>query len=192
LERGDLVTLEGRRRDGVLRWAFPHYVVIDRADLVALYIPVGSTGLATASREQFWGEADPAPFEWHSHDVLRLTPVGAWHSVDLFFTPGSGFAGWYVNFQAPLERIPSGFVTCDLELDIWVEPDRAWSWKDRVEFEQSVDLGRITSREAAAIESDARRVIARCEAADAPFGDEWIGWRPDAGWGAEALETASL
>jgi hypothetical protein len=185
--RGDLVTLEGRRRDGALRWAFPHHLVIDRDDLVALYVPIGSTGLAVSSREEFWGASPPASSVWHSHDVLRLTPVGAWHSVDIFFAPGGVFRGWYVNFQSPIVRIGAGFAIADLELDIWVAPDGHWTWKDRAEFAESVELGRITRQEAAAVELEARRVIDGCESGEPPFDHEWAGWRPDPAWTPRAL-----
>jgi hypothetical protein len=188
VQRGSLITLEGRRRDGALRWAFPHYLVAESADLVSLFIPVGSTGLAPAGRGAVWDDSPPRPHRWHSYDVLRLTPVGAWHSVDCFYRQGEGFAGWYVNFQAPIARTAVGFATCDLDLDIWIEPDRSWQWKDRDEFADAVRLGHITDAEAATVEAEAALVIERCERGEAPFDGAWTDWRPDPSWCAVALD----
>jgi hypothetical protein len=190
VQRGSLITLEGRRRDGALRWAFPHYLVAESADLVSLFIPVGSSGLAPAGRGAFWDDSPPRTHRWHSHDVLRLTPLGAWHSVDCFYRPGQGFAGWYVNFQAPIRPTAAGFVTRDLDLDIWVEPDRSWRWKDRDEFADSVRLGHISPDEAAAVEAESALVIERCQRGAEPFDGTWTDWRPDPAWRAAELPAA--
>jgi hypothetical protein len=173
---------------GRRRWAFPHHLVREHAGGVELFIRAGTTGVAISSKEEFWGDGDPAPATWHSYDVLRLTPYGAWHSVDLFFEPGGAFAGWYVNFQTPLGRMPAGFAMCDLELDIWVEPDRTWQWKDRDAFEELAAEGRVTRAQRDAVEAEAAAMIRRVEAASPPFDGSRGSWRPDPGWGPLALE----
>jgi Protein of unknown function (DUF402) len=166
--------------DGRRRWAFPHHVVGQTAYRVDLFIRAGTVGVAVETKDAFWGEGEPAPFTWRSYDVLRLTPIASWHSVDLYFEPGGAFAGWYVNFQTPLERTAAGFRMCDLELDIWVEPDRSWAWKDREEFERLVGEGRITQAQRAAVERDAVDVIERIGLARAPFDDRSTTWHPGA------------
>jgi uncharacterized protein DUF402 len=120
--------------------------------------------------------------------VLRLTSWRAWHSVDLFFEPAGAFAGWYVNFQTPLERTPVGFRTCDLELDLVVSSDRAWEWKDREAFYQLVSEGHISAAERAAVEAEAAVAIERIRAGVAPFHGCWDDWRPDPSWGPLLLE----
>ena len=186
------MVLEARRNGGPVRWAFPHYLVEQRLDLVALYLPIGTRGLAPADRHAVLRGDPPLPHVWHSHDVLRLVTPGAWHSVDCFSAEGGRFAGWYVNFQVPIERRGDRFVTCDLELDIWVEPDRSWSWKDRDEYRQLIGLGLVTAAEAAAIEAEAEAVLARVQRASPPFDGSWSGWRPDPAWGPLTLPVTRL
>lgn len=50
---------------------------------------------------------------------------------------------WYVNFQHPYLRTPSGFDTLDLLLDLVITPDLSqWRWKD--EDTQARRLGVVT------------------------------------------------
>jgi predicted RNA-binding protein associated with RNAse of E/G family len=124
----------------------------------------------------------PLPHVWHGHHVLRLIERAAWHDVWLFFDARHAFAGWYVNFQVPVERRHRRLVMCDLELDISVEPDRRWRWKDRDEYRELVERGLVTAAEADAVAADAERVVARIERGHAPFDDSLTGWRPDPAW----------
>jgi hypothetical protein len=177
-----VVVLEARRNGGPVRWAFPHYVVEDRGDRVALYLPIGTEGLVPADRDAVLRGDPPVPHVWHSLHVLRLIRPGAWHDVWRCFESDGSFAGWYVNFQVPLKRQGQRLVMCDLELDIWVEPDRSWRWKDRDEYRDLIERGWVTADEAAAVAADAERVVARIEAGDPPFDDERADWRPDPAW----------
>lgn len=176
------MVLEARRNGGPVRWAFPHYVVEHRHDLVALYLPIGTEGLVPADREAVLRGDPPVPHVWHSLHVLRLIRPGAWHDVWRCFESGGSFAGWYVNFQVPVTRRGERLIMCDLELDIWVEPDRSWRWKDRDEYRDLIERGWVTAAEAAAVAADAERVVPRIEAGDPPFDDGRAGWRPDPAW----------
>jgi hypothetical protein len=44
-----------------------------------------------------------------------------------------------VNLQEPFRRSQFGFETMDLALDVIVEADRSWRWKDEDELETFVD-----------------------------------------------------
>ena len=46
------------------------------------------------------------------------------------WTPAWEFLGWYVNLEEPFRRTPLGFDVRDLQLDILVDPERKWRWKD--------------------------------------------------------------
>ena len=76
------------------------------------------------------------------------------------------FAGWYVNLQEPLRRSPLGFETDDLVLDIRIQPDGSWAWKDEDELEEAVRLGRFTEDEAQAIRAEGERVVEERPLAD--------------------------
>ena len=52
----------------------------------------------------------------------------------LFWTVEWQVKIWYVNLQAPIHRTSRGILVQDYALDIAVEPDMSWSWKDEDEF----------------------------------------------------------
>lgn len=90
--------------------------------------------------------------------------------------------GFYVNLQEPMTETPDGFETTDLFLDIVVERDLQWRWKDEDELEEAVAVGRITAREAEAVRLEGERVVADIEARRWPFDGSYDNWRPDPAW----------
>jgi hypothetical protein len=170
-------------RFGQLRRATAHLVVEDTPKRVVLHAPLGAPAkVAVSDGSPFRGQADRTwavrDSEWHSYRVLRLIRWEAWHSLELFWHEhDDSFAGWYVNIQEPLRRSPVGFDTDDLVLDIWVEPDGRWSWKDDDELDGVTELGRFTPEEAARIRAEGERVIA-----ERPWPTGWEDWSPDPSW----------
>ena len=92
------------------------------------------------------------------------------------------FTGWYVNMQEPLRREGRSFLTQDQELDIWIEPDGTWRWKDEQELLDWVPRGRFTEDEVAAIRAEGERVLAEW-----PFPTGWEEWEPDPSWAVPVL-----
>ncbi len=187
--RGDTALLRFVRY-GQVRRATPHVVVEDSDELVALYAPVGSPcKTAVWDGSPIRGQADRTwrlrDHVWDTYRVLRLMRWGQAHSLELFWEDATGaFACWYVNLQEPLRRSPVGFDTDDLVLDIWVEPDGTWRWKDEDELEEAIRLGRFTAGEAAAIRAEGERVIA-----DWPFPTGSEDWQPDPDWPTPELPS---
>jgi hypothetical protein len=170
-------------RYGKVRRASPHVVVEESPELVALHIGVGTPAkLAVWDGRPIRGQADRdwtlRDHAWNGYRVLRLIRWGDAHSLELFWREqDDSFAGWYVNLQEPLRRSRLGFDTDDLVLDVWVEPDGTWTWKDADELEEAVRLGRFTDAEAEAIRSEGERVIAA-----EPWPTGWETWQPDPAW----------
>lgn len=167
--------------------------IAEERDLPALYLPAGTRGrwptvdgrtIRDAPLERrFVPSWDTEEREWTGSDVLILPEVGAAHSVWLFWTPPERrFAGWYVNLEAPWRPTTLGFETRDHTLDLWVEPDRTWSWKDEDELEVALAVGHYSDAEAAAIRAEGERVVERIEAWSSPFCDDWEEWGPDPDW----------
>ena len=183
LQPGDPVLLRGVHR-GRIRWAMPHALVEQREDGVALYTAPGTRGKVLVDRASYAASNRLRDHVWHTHHVLRLTPWGASHSVDLFWEEGSfTFRGWYVNLQAPLRRTPLGFDTTDHDLDLVVEPDGSWWLKDEEELAAAAHVGAFSAEEVRAIHAEAQAAIRRVERRAPPFGDEsWLRWRPQAEW----------
>ena len=181
---GDTIALRGFWA-GELAWAFPHVVVHDTPELVALWLPPGARGLYPTSRDH--SALASAEREWRAGGTLRLTPPGAAHSVDLYWGESGELLGWYVNLQDPLERGPIGFDTADHILDLWVHPDRSWEWKDEHELAEVEALGFFDARKVDAIRREGERVVERVIAWAPPFCDGWEDWRPDPAWPVPAL-----
>ena len=169
-------------RYGKVRLAEPQILLQDDDGLVATYLPAGTPAKVPVTdgrplrgqADRDWGMRDHL---WQAH-ALRLMRWGAGYSLILFWRPDTGaFDGWYVNVEEPLRRSRFGFDTDDLILDIKVEPDGTWRWKDEDELEEAVRLGRFTQPESAEIRARAERVLE-----ERPWPTGWEDFRPDPAW----------
>ena len=120
---------------------------------------------------------------WHTNSRLLIARPGAAHSYSYFWiaedwTP----LGWYVDLHAPLRRTSIGFDSEDYVLDLLVNDDLSWSWKDEDEFADAIRLDRFTATQAAEIRAEGERAIAIIEAGGWPFNAGWEAWRPDPSW----------
>jgi predicted RNA-binding protein associated with RNAse of E/G family len=97
--------------------------------------------------------------------------VEVWWDIDWQLT------GWYVNLQAPLVARGSFFDTTDHALDITVEPDGTWAWKDEDDLAKMVELGVLDELAAAEVRAEGERVIA-----ERPWPTGWENWRPPEEW----------
>jgi hypothetical protein len=173
-EQGDVVVWRETWR-GEAWGAYPVRVVEDGKVATAVYIAEGT---------QFdfpgwpWGEHPWSGRAWTGHGVLVLHRPGEAFTIWHFWEePERRFAGWYVNLQEPWVRDGSAFDTCDHELDVVVDPDGSWRWKDEEKMDDWVRRGRFTSEEAAAIRREGERVVAEW-----PFPTGWEEWQPDPSW----------
>jgi hypothetical protein len=124
-----------------------------------------------------------SPTTWRETSILTLSRGGAAHSVWWFFGPELEFLGWYVNLEKPFVRWYGGTDTRDHALDVWVEPDRTWNWKDEDEFaERTGDEDFWTAEQAAAIRAEGEAAIALIEAGQYPFTGVHTDFRPDPAW----------
>ena len=114
--------------------------------------------------------------------VLTLTPHDAWHSVMLFWSLEWRFKIWYVNFQSPIRRVRQGVQLHDYALDVVVQPDMSWSWKDEDEFQVLVSRGFFGVDQVSSIRAEAARMVRTIESVGSPFCDGWEDWRPDPSW----------
>ena len=168
---------------GRVRWATPHTLVADDGARVALYVRVGTRGIRPHNPDRealrdFSGDWAHEPHVWHSANVLRVTPLGRAHSIDHYWSAGTGeFLCWYVNLQDPLRRSRLGFDTTDHALDLVVDPDGTPRWKDEDELARAVARGVFTTEEADAIRAEGERVLA-----EQPWPTGWEDWRPDPAW----------
>jgi hypothetical protein len=169
---------------GQVYFAWPVRVVEDDERHLVVYVAEGTRYTLPPGSWPF-GEAHPwAGREgWTGHGVLVRHRPGDAHAIWHFWDGEErGFAGWYVNLQAPFQRDGSAFLTQDHELDIWITPDGSWRWKDEQELEEWVGRGRFTSDEVMAIRAEGERVLGEW-----PFPTGWEEWRPDPAWSVPEL-----
>lgn len=120
---------------------------------------------------------------WERARWLQLLEPGAAHAIHLWWlAPDWRFAGWYVNLQEPFRRTEFGLDYMDHMLDIVIDPDLSWRWKDEDEIAEAVSIGLVTQDWADAVRREGEHVIERLEAQQPPFCDGWESWEPDPSW----------
>ena len=171
-------------------WAArPATLVQDGDDLVAAYLAPGMRWKRPARAHTGEWMRMPA-MEWQLQDavwtqarMLHLMPPGAAHAIHLWWlAPDWHFGGWYVNLQDPIRRTTLGFDYMDHMLDIVIDPDLSWRWKDEEEIEEGVAAGLVTRDWADDVRREGERVIHQLEARQPPFCDGWERWEPDPAW----------
>jgi hypothetical protein len=118
--------------------------------------------------------------EWDMDHLWLLRP-GDWHGLWVSWV-GGRHIGWYVNLQQPFTRTPLGIEAMDMLLDVVVEPDLTWRWKDEDEFADLLDCGLVDRAMGDRVRREGEAVIGRVERREAPFGEPWPDWRPDPAW----------
>lgn len=186
MQVGDIVLLRSIYR-GNVRWTFPHRYVGDWHGRFGLYCGPGNQGKAMRRNgdgylPRWVTDAPPFDKEWEETHVLRFERAGLRHSVEVYWSEDWRLLGWYVNLQTPVV-VNGRFVdTQDCVLDIVVQPDGTWAWKDEDELEQALELGVLDEREAAELRAEGERVVAA-----RPWPTGWEEWRPPAAWGPLGL-----
>ncbi len=138
---------------------------------VVVWVAAGTPTLLSHGPPLRAGEQPPPlePGTWRDA-CLRVTRFGEAHSLWHFFGP-DGFERWYVNLQAPLVPTELGFDTADHGLDLVVERDGSWRWKDEHHLAEAVGRGAYTPEQAAAVRAEGERVLAAW-----PFPTGWEDW----------------
>jgi Protein of unknown function (DUF402) len=184
---GDPVLVRSVYR-GRVRFAFPHRFVATEGDHALLYLAVGTRGVWMGRDrdgrylERWIGADEPHAHVWSHHHFLWLARPEETHMLGVKWDESWRFLGWYVHLQSPISRTPLGFDTCDLALDIEVDPDGSWRWKDEDDFAELQELGALDPATAAAVREEGERVIAA-----KPWPTGWEDWRPDQRWGPPQL-----
>jgi hypothetical protein len=191
VQSGDPVLLRSVYRNRV-RWTFPHRVVELTPDRVVMHLAPGSAGKITPRGpdgylRRWMGPYAPSDHVWYGGGVLWQTRFGASHALGHFWDEAGRFLGWYVNLQEPLRPTRLGWDSCDQALDVWIEPDGSWEWKDEDEFQEAIELGIYSPAQADAIRAEGEGVITRLDTL-IPTG--WEDGRPPAAWGPLPLPTS--
>ena len=126
--------------------------------------------------------------EWDVSTLWFLWP-NEWHAVWVsWFEPGVHW-GWYGNLQTPYRRTRRGLVTMDLMLDVLIQSDGRWQWKDVDDFDAMIRKDLIDDATAQRVRDAGDAVLAKHAAGTAPFCDPWPAWTPDPAWPAPVLRN---
>jgi hypothetical protein len=125
---------------------------------------------------------------WQGTNMLMWIPPTGSYGVWWSFAADTGaFTGWYVNLEEPNARWDDGDAagvdTADHALDLLVDPDRSWRWKDADEL--AARTGHPDYWDAAGadeIRAEGSRLAALAEAGAFPFDGTWTDFRPDPKW----------
>jgi hypothetical protein len=187
---GDIVVLRYITTDGRIEMCWPCRVVVDRDDLVALFIAAGSPykagpkRTAAEKRRQPRVQLPPDEYVWRN-DTLRLMLPGRLHSVSMFWALQSGqrrLLKYFVNMEEPFRRTAVGFDTQDHTLDIEVSAELDWRWRDEQEMANHVSAGFYTPELAAAARAEGERAIdAICSRSHVCM-QGWADWQPASEW----------
>ena len=172
--------------DGAVWSARPAIVVEDTPEQVMLYIPVGTRWFAPfrEGRRVKIQQPDFELAEVRNDDlhVLSFAWPDTFAAVLLEFRPDWSPLQWYVNLEDPLRRSEVGFDTLDHKLDVILELDGSWRWKDEDELAESIDRGLIPAADEPKMRADAERAVERIVGREPPFDRDWTTWRPDPSW----------
>jgi hypothetical protein len=176
----------------------PVTVVRDDAELLAVWLAPGTPCVRPVMADGTPVHREPLATryvkprtrtveEWFGGGVLKLARPGDPWSVWLFWDQGWQFRSWYVNLEEPLRRWSGGVDSEDHFLDISVQPDRSWQWRDEDEFAQAQADGLMPAELAARVREAGRDAVAVLRRWGPPFRDGWQDWRPDPSWTVPAL-----
>lgn len=189
-------------RNGRARWVLCGTVIQDTGDVVDLWVPPEAPLLELALPDGRLLRDVPRmqalelptveittlqPGRWFGPGIVMHFPLDEPWSVWWFFRDDGSFDGWYCNLEAPKRRWQTsssrGLDTADRELDVDVNADGTWRWKDEEPFAAKAGRpGHWTVEQMAEIRADGEGLIARLEHREPPFDGRYTDFRPDPGW----------
>jgi protein associated with RNAse G/E len=97
------------------------------------------------------------------------------------------FLCYYINFQLPFQRCPYAINTLDLDLDLVVNPDLSYTWKDIDDYEKGIESGVILPEWVEEIDAAKPEILARLAKRQYPFDGSWLDWKPNPDWSQPTL-----
>lgn len=178
-------------------------VVQDRPEEVALAILPGAECFApegyingkhgASGQWDRWGEYERGRwnmerYTWHTNRLLILLQPEKYYASYYFWRAvDDQFLCYYVNFQLPFYRSEIGFDSFDLELDIIIEPNYEWRWKDVEDYQKGIECGILRQEWIYEIDTAKQEVFERLEKHAYPYDRSWLSWSPEPGWSPPQL-----
>ncbi len=201
---GDTVAMRGIYNQHV--WIAQSAIVVqDTKDEVALAIlpgaecmmPEGYINGKHGERREWdrWGDYknnnwDMQKFIWHTNRLLVLLEPQKYYATIYFWREDTNqFLCYYINFQLPFWRSECGFDSLDLELDIVIDPEHKWHWKDEGDYRKGIDSNIILKKWIDEIEIAKLDIFKKIEEQKYPLDGKWLNWKPDINWTTPKLSV---
>lgn len=122
-------------------------------------------------------------FAWQTNRILMFLEPDKYYSCFLLWDHKSDqFNCYYINYQLPYQRSHCGFDTLDLDLDIVIDPQYTWKWKDEDDYQEGIREGGIKREWVDGIEQSHAEVFNRIEKRSYPLDGSWLNWQPEREW----------
>jgi len=120
---------------------------------------------------------------WHTNRLLLIFKPDTYYSTIYFWNHASNeFICYYINFQIPFKRNRFSVDTLDLELDMVINPDFHYEWKDLEDYQTAIENGIVTQKYIQGIEGEKPGIFDKLEKRQYPFDGSWLDWKPDPNW----------
>lgn len=127
-------------------------------------------------------------YTWQTNRILMFLEPEKYYSCYLIWDHVSGqFSCYYINFQLPYSRSHCGFDTLDLDLDIVIDPNYNWTWKDLEDYHNGVREGSIRNEWVNGVEQSQTEIFDRINKRIYPLDSSWRNWQPNRTWFSPTL-----
>jgi len=129
-----------------------------------------------------------AKYTWKTNRLLLIFEPEKYYSIILFWNDKSNeFLCYYINFQLPFQRNHCAVDTLDLDLDLVINPDFTYEWKDVEDYQKAIEHGIILPEWTRQIDAATAEVLNKLEKRQYPFDGSWLDWMPDSNWSPPQL-----
>jgi predicted RNA-binding protein associated with RNAse of E/G family len=190
---GDIVTWRGIYRERIWH-AQPTIAVKDTLDEIILALLPGTECIAPEdyvkgkqNGKRRWNFKDKdwvlERYLWRTNRLLFLLEPEKYYSTILFWNDDRNeLLCYYINFQIPYRKSHYGIDTLDLDLDLIINLDFSFEWKDEDDYRTAIDHGIISPEQTRQIELAGEEIFERLEKRQYPFDGSWLDWMPDPSW----------
>lgn len=195
---GDVIAWRGIHR-GCVWHVQPTILVKDSPEEVVLTLLPGTECIAEESYpkgkkngKRWWDFKDKdwqlAKYSWRTNRLLLLMEPVKYYSIIYFWNhENNEFLCYYINFQLPFQRSHCGVDTLDLDLDLIINPDFSYEWKDVEDYQKAIDQEIILPEWTGQIDAAKSEILDRLEKRQYPFDGSWLNWMADPAWSPPKL-----
>jgi protein associated with RNAse G/E len=195
---GDVVSWRGIYRERI--WHSQTVIVVrDTPEEIALTLLPGAECIAPEgylqgknSEKRRWNFKEKdwqvERYSWRTNRLLLLMEPKKYYSTIWFWNQvGNEFLCYYMNFQLPFQRRHCGIDTLDLDLDLIINPDFSYEWKDVDDYQKAIESEIIFPEWIQGIEEAKQEIFDRLGKRQYPFDGAWMNWKPNPNWSPPKL-----